>query len=344
MPVSPARFFGRSEDFWALILRGAALLLITLGIYRFWLTTDIRRFLWSNTRVAGEPLEYVGTARELLLGFLFAIAVLVPLYVALFAASLAPGLGLLAQLSSLVAFALLWCSAYAIYRARRYRLTRTVYRGARFTQTGSPWRYALYATFWAVAIVMTFGLAYPFAQAQLERFKMRNTFYGDLPGRFVGSGLRLFVRGFLMWLLIIGPPLAIVATAIARVDWSQLGALDGLPSGDVDDDSSPDIIQLLLTGFPDIKILAAGFGGALLWSLLAGLFLYPVFRAMVLRWWASGIRFVDVTVTSRLCTGSVYGTYARFVGLAFVLRVRPRRWPALVGPRERVVQYHGGPA
>src|SRR5437868_3818416 len=79
-------------------LRGAPLLAITLGIYRFWLTTDVRRFLWSGSQIAGEPFEYVGTARELLLGFLFAIAVLVPLYVGLFAASLAPGLGFVGQL------------------------------------------------------------------------------------------------------------------------------------------------------------------------------------------------------------------------------------------------------
>ena len=31
--------------------------MVTLGIYRFWLTTDIRRFLWSNTELAGETLR-----------------------------------------------------------------------------------------------------------------------------------------------------------------------------------------------------------------------------------------------------------------------------------------------
>ena len=37
--------------------------------------------------------------------------------------------------------------------------------------------------------MLTLGLAYPFAQARLERFKMRHTHYGDLPGRF--EGIRL---------------------------------------------------------------------------------------------------------------------------------------------------------
>ncbi len=56
----------------------------TLGIYRFWLATDIRRFLWSNTELAGETFEYTGTARELLIGFLIALAILVPIYAVLF--------------------------------------------------------------------------------------------------------------------------------------------------------------------------------------------------------------------------------------------------------------------
>ena len=36
----------------------------------------------------------------------------------------------------------------SIYRARRYRLTRTILRGIRFHQTGSAWRYAVCALFW----------------------------------------------------------------------------------------------------------------------------------------------------------------------------------------------------
>ena len=61
--------------------------MLTLGIYRFWLTTDMRRFLWSSTELAGEPLEYTGTARELLLGFLIAVAILLPFYPFFFVAS-----------------------------------------------------------------------------------------------------------------------------------------------------------------------------------------------------------------------------------------------------------------
>ena len=54
-------------------------MVVTLGIYRFWLATDVRRFLWSNTEISGDTLEYNGLATELLVGFLFALAILFPL-------------------------------------------------------------------------------------------------------------------------------------------------------------------------------------------------------------------------------------------------------------------------
>src|SRR5437660_9257867 len=129
-PLSRGRFSGNERAFWRLLIRGAVLLLVTLGIYRFWLATDVRRFLWSNTEISSDGLEYVGTARELLLGFLIAIALLVPINVAFFLAAFSRGvIGHISGLLALLAVAVL--GQLAVYRARRYRLTRTVYRGIR---------------------------------------------------------------------------------------------------------------------------------------------------------------------------------------------------------------------
>src|SRR5215471_9375771 len=103
-PPSPdrLRFVGDRGDYWRLMIRGGALQAVTLGIYRFWLFTDMRRFLWASTEVEGETLEYTGTAVELLIGFLLAIGILVPVYGLLFVASLE--LGILSALSGVLAF------------------------------------------------------------------------------------------------------------------------------------------------------------------------------------------------------------------------------------------------
>src|SRR5262249_61378196 len=139
-----ARFVGNVGAYLRMMARGAVLLLFTLGIYRFWLATDQRRFLWANTEIAGDALEYTGTARELLIGFLIAIAVLVPIYGGFSLAAL--DLGIVGDISGVAAFVLLALFGnFAIFRARRYRLTRTVFRGIRLHQTGSAWLYAVYS-------------------------------------------------------------------------------------------------------------------------------------------------------------------------------------------------------
>ena len=50
----PVRFIGPDKEYWRIVVRGAVLLMVTLGLYRFWLATDIRRFLWANTEIDGE--------------------------------------------------------------------------------------------------------------------------------------------------------------------------------------------------------------------------------------------------------------------------------------------------
>src|SRR5439155_23094704 len=93
----------------------------------------------------------------------------------------------------------------------------------RFHQTGAAWRYAVCALFWWTLIALTLGLAYPFAQASLERLKLRHTYYGNLRGEFIGAGWRLFLRGLLMWILVIGPLVAaIVYPFVVAIDWNAL--------------------------------------------------------------------------------------------------------------------------
>lgn len=307
-----ARFLGARKAYWRLLTRGAVLLMITLGIYRFWLITDVRRFLWANSEVAGEALEYTGTALELLLGFLIAIAILIPVYAVFFLAAL--DMGTLGQLSGLIAIAALFVlGQYAIYRARRYRLTRTVYRGLRFTQAGSAWAYAVRAIAWWLATIFTAGLAYPFQLASLERYKMRNTFYGDLGGRFAAAGWRLFLRGIPMWVLVAGPLLLAVGAIIAVVDWPALG--EALDQG------GEDVMARIEGSNPALA-------GAIVFAMLMGgtavtlaALLYPAYQALALRWWLNGLRFGAIEVRSSLRMRSVYGAYLRFLsyGILFSL-------------------------
>jgi uncharacterized membrane protein YjgN (DUF898 family) len=166
------------------------------------------------------------------------------------------------------------------------------------------------AVLWWTVVILTLGLAYPIALARLERFKMRNTWLGNLQGRFEGSAFGLFIRGLFMWIVVLGPLIAALAAFILALDTALLWELVS-----TDDDAA---LTRLLESHPNLAF-AFTFGvGALIWSTLAGMLLYPVFQAMVLRWWSSGLRFGEMAASSTLRTGEVYATYLRYIGWSIV--------------------------
>ncbi len=240
-------FTGERRDFRKLVTRGAFLELITLGFYRFWLATDIRRHLWSHTEVHGDSAEYTGTAKELFIGFLVALAILVPVYVAYFFAGLEAERVQAFASVPLIAFLYLF-TQFALYRARRYRTTRTVWRGVRFGMGGSGWSYAWRAALWTLWVWTTLGLALPWRAAALERFKMRYTSYGTLQGSFEGKAGDFFKQGWWLWLLmwpasIFIFPIPFLYAMYKAIEWRWW--VNGLRFGAVRFESDLDIADLM---------------------------------------------------------------------------------------------------
>jgi uncharacterized membrane protein YjgN (DUF898 family) len=294
LPASAVKvkFSGKRGDFFRLVRNGTGLELITFGFYRFWLATDIRRHLWSHTTLDGDAPEYTGRGRELLIGFLFAMAILVPIYLAYFL------IGIEAERTKAFASFPLFLFFYlfgqfAIYRARRYRLTRTVWRGVRFWMDGSGWNYAIRAAGWGLLAAVTLGAALPWREAALERYKMRHCHYGDLQGSFEGRGSELFKRGWKLWLATLSPFLLGFVLVIATA-----GHKAPVAAG--------------------VAVLAG-----VIW-MIALPFIYGAFKAIEWRWWISGVRFGDVSFESDLPSGGLYGLYWKVIGwyllisLAFV--------------------------
>jgi uncharacterized membrane protein YjgN (DUF898 family) len=243
-------------------------------------------------------LEYLGTGKELLFGFLFAVAILAPIYLVYFligveaerarAFASAP-LGLF-----LVAF-----GQFAIFRARRYRLHRTVWRGVRFGMEGSGWSYAARAMGWGLLTLLSIGLAWPWAQAALERYKMKHTFYGDLQGSFVGEGGELFKRGWWIWAPCAGAfaTLAFVGPALK----SKGGpVMDGTHRIINNNDGTTALIMTL--------VIVLGF--------FLAPFLYAAFKGIQWKWWLEGLRIGDVRAHSSLQASSLFGAYWKPIGLA----------------------------
>jgi uncharacterized membrane protein YjgN (DUF898 family) len=144
--------------------------------------TRLRRWYWSAIRPGSDPMEYTGTAMEKLLGFLIAVVVLA-FYLGIFNLILMfVSFSLLAN--NFAAYAIsflgvipLWF--YARYRARRYVLARTRWRGVRFGLEQGAWGYALRALGHWLVVIVTAGLLLPRLTFGLEKYITNRTFFGS---------------------------------------------------------------------------------------------------------------------------------------------------------------------
>ena len=294
-----------------LAVKGYLLTLITLGIYRFWYITDLRRFFWNRTLVHGSALEYTGRGVEIFIGFLIALAVILPLNGLAVGATLGLGpAGGLVPLAILPVYGFL--TLFAVYRSRRYRVNRTLWRGLRLHQTGSGWGYAARAAGWVILCVATLGLCVPWAEADLYRYRIERMHIGSSPFSFHG-GWRSIAKPFaLIWIVFVLPVATAVIALLIAVDmqvflnaWVETGPGDWsldyqkLPEGN--------------RGLVSALIMAA------IW-IFAGIWAYPYYLARRTSAFFSNTEVAGVKCRSRVSARSYYKVYLVFflaLGLSF---------------------------
>lgn len=194
-PPRAVDFNGPRGELVVLLIKNFFLNLITLGIYRFWARTHLRSYFWRNVTVAGEPLEYVGRGLELFIGFLIVMGILMSVGIPVMILQLLfASYGPIAEqiLNAVHSFILFVLLQIAIFRSRRYRLTRTVWRGIRCGLDGDSGRFALLSTLWGILVVLTLGFASPWRRVAINEYLMNNTRFGRQHFQFEGSGMDLF--------------------------------------------------------------------------------------------------------------------------------------------------------
>jgi len=122
-------FRGDGSTLFGIYIVNLLLTLLTVGIYYFWGKVKVRQYLYGQTEFEGDRCGYHGTGKELLIGWLKAFVILgllVGFYFAIQA--VAPGAAeLLSNLLSVFFYMVL--IPVAIVGSRRYRLSRTSWRG-----------------------------------------------------------------------------------------------------------------------------------------------------------------------------------------------------------------------
>jgi uncharacterized membrane protein YjgN (DUF898 family) len=201
-------FTGSWREYLPIAATNVALIIVTLGIYRFWATARQRRYLWSRTHIVDDCLEWTGTGKEMFLGFLMVVAFLLPFFLFiqfLFPALIARGKEAAAGgVMFLFYIGFFYLAGVARFRALRYRLSRTWWHGIRGGSDNPGWNYggeylgrhALSAT--------TMFILFPWAATRLWNSRWKAMSFGPLQFRADLDARGLKARWALLYLAPLG--------------------------------------------------------------------------------------------------------------------------------------------
>src|SRR6266498_5425145 len=186
------------------------LILVTLGVYYFWAKTRVRRYLFSQTQFEADRFAYHGTAKELLLGFLKAFVVFLFPIIVLLGVRDWPGVdaNIKAVAASLASILFFIFTPVAVVGSRRYRLSRTSWRGIRFSFRGKAWHFIRIFIKGYFLTGLTFGLYFPVYLTRRQAFMVSNSYFGNERFDFDGRGRELF-RAFVLAILLTLPTLGL---------------------------------------------------------------------------------------------------------------------------------------
>lgn len=202
-------FHGSGGTLFGIYVVNILLTIATFGLYRFWGRVKIRRFMLSQTGFEGDRFAYHGTGKELLAGFVKALLFVGMPVTALSVAARLSGdktIHIVTQVfTSLLIFVFI---PIAMVGARRYRLSRTSWRGIRFSFRGPLWEFVRVFLLASILSTLTLTLYYPFFQTQQQAFMISNSYFGRRRFRFDGRGRDLF-GAYVIALLLLVPTLGL---------------------------------------------------------------------------------------------------------------------------------------
>jgi len=223
--VCPLSFKGNGAELFGILMKNFFLNLLTLGIYYPWAKAKQLRYYYGSSRIHGSDFQFHGTGREMFIGLTKALVVLAVLnfiYEGILAGILSESLLFLTVFLYLFIFFLL--ILIASVGARRYRMSRTSWRGIRFRFLGTfKDTVILVAKGW-ILTVLSLGFYYPFYLNRFQDFWTTKTTFGNIAFSYDGLGRevsRIWLKGMLLTILTLGIYLFWLKANLQRYFWSH---------------------------------------------------------------------------------------------------------------------------
>lgn len=191
-PVRHRSFHGSGGTLFGIFIVNLLFTIVTLGIYYFWGKTRVRNYVHSQMEFDGDRYAYHGTGRELFVGFLKVAVIFAALFGGRVLAQTVWGFAGRIVFSIILYVFVLIVMPIVIVRSRAYRLSRTSWRGIRFSFRGAARNFVRVFVPGALLTLITLGLYYPFFQNNIRRFLVDHSYYGATAFGYDGKGRDLF--------------------------------------------------------------------------------------------------------------------------------------------------------
>ncbi|MCL2183200.1 MAG: YjgN family protein [Chitinispirillia bacterium] len=205
-------FRGDSGTFFKIWISNLLLTVLTLGIYYPWGRANMKRYIYSSTYIGDHSFEFHGKGKQMFIGLLKFSAITLLLFVAAIVAMvLAGGFGVALTsifLRVLLVIAYMPILGLFIHGARRFRMSRTSYRGIRFGYRGKKKSLIWIMTKGALLIPVTLGIYTLWLINNMRSYIYNNTKFGNMKSEFTGKSSDFF------WMKVVGTFLSYVTLGI----------------------------------------------------------------------------------------------------------------------------------
>ncbi len=214
------QFHGDGARYFGIVALNVFFTIVSLGLYYPWAKTTYRKYLWSQLELNDSRFTFNGTGKEVFLGILKLIAIVIGFVLAYslvsfvlmkilglsFSVVMSPSIGLIlgifaTQLIFLSFFLILF--GFAIYGSYRYRISRTSWRGIYFGFDGNVKEFVKLFIIHGLLTLFTFGIYSSWMRVKVMKYLFSHTTLGDNRFDFHGDGGNLFginLVGFLLML------------------------------------------------------------------------------------------------------------------------------------------------
>ena len=202
------QFTGEGSGMFKVILLNILFTILTLGIYYPWAKANFRRYKFSHIALDGIPMQYHGTGKEMLKGFLLLVAIFIGIQTLSVLVETSIAYSAVFRILLLVSIGLIYLAIpFVIHSSNRYHFSRLSWRNIRFGYDGNLKEFTKLCYKGFFLTVCTLGIYSAWFHVDVLRYLYGHRKYGNLTFNFEGKGNDYFVinlKGYLLSLVTLG--------------------------------------------------------------------------------------------------------------------------------------------